>query len=535
MESSVKVGTKPANGHKATKAKKNKGAARTVIILLITVIVVLVAAFFIYQYVIERNEELRQSIINSGTFHKGITVNGIAIGGMTPEEAAEALKSAENGVVKNISISLVSGDTAFTATSTDLGIIYNTEEVLGEAMLLGREGSLKELREELADIESNGRAFTLTYTIDPDVLSQYIATLSREFDVNPVNASFKIRELPMSTTKGVNAYDTVNVGLPSDGSVKDLRDLRFEFIEGKNGESIDHDALVNTLMQRIQAEDFSDVEIPLITVPPEITMDILKDKLVLRATASTSYASGSYGRKERVHNMTKATGMIYGTTLLPGQQFSCNETLGYRTLEAGWQPAPAIIDGGAANEDQPGGGVCQVSSTLYQAVLKADYKVDYRQGHSSKLGYVDGGLDATIDSGRIDFTWTNNTESPVYIFMWIDKEKKDIWCELYGEPLSGDFEQIKLLSEELEPIPPTAPEYIPLASLAAPYWKLKNERKTGRVFQTYKAYMKDGKELRRQPIARTTYKMHPDRYYVWIGYDGSPLLPEYQIIDPPAN
>ena len=88
---------------------------------------------------------------------------------------------------------------------------------------------------------------------------------------------------------------------------------------------------------------------------------------------------------------------------------SCNDLLGPRYEKYGWQMAPAVIEGGAATEDQPGGGVCQVSTTMYNAVLMGDYQIVYRQAHSSRLSYVKGGLDATINTGTIDFKWSNNT------------------------------------------------------------------------------------------------------------------------------
>lgn len=517
---------------KATPKKEVKQASsgsKKLLITLVSLVAVLSLVYCGLLFVTQKQEEKRQEIINSGIFHEGIKVNGVAIGGMKVDEAKDALKNVTNAMEKDIMLTITSTNGNIVASGADLGIVANIDEVLNEAMLLGRTGKLRQMEAEIEDVKINGRTFTLALTLDEETVNTYLDNLSKELGATPTNASFAVKEIPMSETKGINAYDTVNIGLPEDGSITDLRDLRFDFIEEKDGIEINRDEFISKLKERIANNDFSYFELPAKVTPASVTVADIKSKLVLRVAVSTSYASGNYGRSTRVHNMTKATGLVYGTVLQPGEQFSANTILGYRTLGSGWQLAPAVIDGGAANEDQPGGGVCQISSTIYQAVLKADYQVDYRQGHSSKLGYVKGGLDATIDSGRIDFLWTNNTSSPVYVFTWIDKKNKEVWCELYGEPFGDSFDEINLISDEQDPIAPTETEYIERSSLTAPYWQVKNAAKKGYVFKTYKSYLKDGKEVDRKFITTTTYRMHPARYYVWAGYAGEPLLPEFEI------
>ena len=523
-----------ATNNKVSKATQKKTSADTktsnrIIIILLVLVAVLACAYAGLRYYSNLREAKRQEILNSGIFHDGIKVNGIDISGKTVDEAEILLEKTASDMTKDIMLTITASNENLVASSKDLGIVANVDETLENAMLLGRQGSLKQMEAEIEDVKENGRTFTLSLTLDEETTNAYLDALSKTLGDTPTNATFAVKAIPMSETKGIDAYDTVNIGLPKDGSVTDIRDLRFDFTEAKDGVVIDRAVFIEKLKERVKNNDFSYFELPAEITPASITVKDIKEKLVLRASVKTSYASGNYGRATRVHNMTKATGLIYGTVLQPGEQFSANTLLGYRTLKAGWQLAPAVIDGGAANEDQPGGGVCQVSSTVYQAVLKADYQIDYRQAHSSKLGYVKGGLDATIDSGRIDFTWTNNTSSPIYIFTWIDKEKKEVWCELYGEPFSGTFDEIELISVEQDPIMPTATEYIQSSSLTAPYWQLKNASKKGYVFKTYKSYRKDGEEIERKLITTTTYKMHPARYYVWQGYLGEDLLPEFEI------
>lgn len=484
----------------------------------------------------DREEEQRQSIINSGTFHAGITVGGVDVSGMGMAAAKDALKAAEEKLTEDVGFTVTDGEHTYTIDKSFFNIIYNTEEKLNEAMALGREGTLEELQAELGDIAANGRSFDIEYTIAAPDFTEFAAGIAAEVNTAPVDATFGVKQLEMN--KATDALDAVNIGKADDDTVTDLRDFRFDFVEGIPGHGVNERKLIDELTARTEAREFGTVEFENEPIEPEVTIATIKETLVMRSSAYTSYAKGHYGRAERVHNMTKACGMIYGTVLQPGDVLSCNTLLGDRYEKYGWQLAPAVIEGGANTEDQPGGGVCQVSTTMYEAVLMGDYNIVYRQAHSSRLSYVPGGLDATINTGTIDFKWSNNTEAPVYVFTWIDKEQKRIWCEIYGLPFAADagFDEIELISERLPDIEPTADEYITYSGLTAPYWMLKNAAKTGYAYDTFKSYKLNGTEVRREKIANTVYRMHPRRYYVWPGYvAGTPLQAEYQLPLPQKN
>lgn len=514
-----------------TESKTPSGSKKRLTVTLVAVAAVLVVAgTLLFLKIRSDREELRQSIITSGTFHPGITVQGVDVSGMTIAEATEALKDAEQALVSDVSFRITDGEHTYIYDQSHFDIVFDTDAVLAEAMALGREGDLHSLQEELADIAENGRAFTISYTAVPNDVEGFVAKMASELDTPAVDATFSVKQLELN--EETEASNAVNIGLTEEevAAGADLRDKRFDFVEGTQGYSLDQDALAALIRERAEAGEYGEINFELSVLYPSVTIATIKQSLVLRSSAWTSYSRGNYGRATRVHNMTKACGLIYGTVLQPGDVFSCNDTLGPRYEKYGWQPAPAVIEGGADTEDQPGGGVCQVSTTMYNAVLMGDYEIVYRQAHSSRLSYVDGGLDATINTGTIDFKWSNNTEAPIYVFAWIDTNEKKIWCEIYGLPFSGDFDEIELYSVEKDPIQPTADEFIPNASLTYPYWMVKNEAKKGYVYDTFKIYKLAGVEVRREKITTTTYRMHPNRYYVWPGYvAGTPLLPEYKL------
>lgn len=502
------------------------------IIILVCVVVALAAAVLaaklIYDHIEAERETARQAIINSGTFHEGITVGGVDVSGMTKDEATAALGDAEAALTADAGFTLTDGEHTYEVPMDLFKITYDTSDKLDEAMALGRDGTLDELEAELEDIKTAGRSFDITYEIEPLDITGFVSGIAAELDVPAVDATFSIKQL--ETNDETEALNAVNIGLAEDGTTTDIRDLRFDFVEGVEGQCIDQEAIINELTERTASRNYGEISFELEPLYPTTTIATIKESLVLRSVASTSFGKGHYDRASRVFNMTKACGMIYGTVLQPGDVLSCNGILGDRLEKYGWQLAPAVIEGGADTEDQPGGGVCQVSTTMYNAVLTGDFEVVYRQAHSSRLGYVEGGLDATINTRTIDFQWSNNTEAPLYVFTWIDTKNKYIWCEIYGLPFSGDYDEITLYSEHTGDISPTATEYVELSSLYYPYWMLKNESKTGHVYDTYKIYKLNGEEIRRDFIATTTYKMHPTRYYVWPGYAaGTPLQEAYRL------
>lgn len=513
--------------------KRKGGANKTLVIVLISLVAValiLGGVLLALKMKADKEEDERQSIINSAVFHNGITVGGIDVSSMSMEQAKEALKAAEDKLTEDVGFTVRGADKEYTIDKSFFSISYNTEEVLNEAMQLAREGTLEELQTEVLDIETNGRSFDIEYTLEVPDFTEFAANIAAETDKEPTEATFTVKQLEIN--EATEAYNAVNIGVAEDDTETDIRDLRFDFVEAEPGIKMNQQGLVEELTSRTEARDFGGVTFECETVEPIYTVADIKETLVLRTSAYTSYAKGNYGRAERVHNMTKACGLIYGTVLEPGDVFSCNATLGDRYEKYGWQLAPAVIDGGANTEDQPGGGVCQISTTMYNAVLMGDYKIVYRQAHSSRLGYVDGGLDATINTGTIDFKWSNNTEAPIYVFTWIDTVEKRVWCEIYGLPFDADagFDEIELYSERLPDIEPTEDEFIVYNGLTAPYWMQKNASKPGYVYDTYKIYKLNGKEVNRELIANTIYKMHPARYYVWPGYVlGTPLQAEYQL------
>lgn len=509
-------------------ASRKNGLNKAVIILLAAVLVCGGIVYALYANA-TRKEERRQAIINADTYHQGVTIGGVDVSGMSIEEAREALKPVEAALTAQVGFTVTDETHTYTVPQDCFTITYDTEAQLTQAMQHARTGTLSELEDELADIAANGRPYEISYTVSGD-FGEFVAGIAQELFTAPVNATLSVKPLEMNSV--TDAQNAVDIGLTAENGAVDIRDMRFDFIEGVPGQKVDAESLIKELESRTESRQYGEVRFSLIPAEPEVTIATLKETLVLRASAHTSFGKGHYNRPSRVHNIKKACGMIYGTVLQPGEVLSCNTILGDRYEKYGWQLAPAVIEGGANTEDQPGGGVCQVSTTMYKAVLLGDYEVVYRQAHSSRLSYVEGGLDATINTRTIDFQWKNNTAAPLYVFTWVDSKQETVWCEIYGLPYPEEFDEIELISERLPDIEPTADEYVQVSWLYAPYWAVKNESKPGYVYDVYKLYKLNGEKVDKAYIGKTTYRMHPNRYYVWVGYAGSPLEAAYKTAAP---
>lgn len=500
----------------------------------LTVILSAAAIFFTFKFVngaIDGNldkyseginaevEAKRLALLTDGVFRNGISVNGVSLGGMTMDEAKKALKPVEESLVGDIGFTVEYGEESVEIGRDYFDVSYDTEKILNEAILIANDGSYESLRLQIAELERDGKQYSINCTIVPDTdrMAQVVTEAAETLNVEPVDASIK----------------------PNPDSVYDGGD-RFKIKGGKNGYMAHTEQAVNEIVSRAKAGDYGTITITGEEVEPEISKSDLEKYVVLRAKYKSSYGHSPYNAPNRVANIIKACGIVNGTVLnYEGSgkkyKFSINDCLGPRTEQGGWLPAPGFVSGGAQSVDSPGGGVCHVSSTLYNAVVRADLQIVSRINHSSHVGYVPWGLDATISTGGPDFKFANNTKHPIYIFMWVDQKKQTVNCEIWGEPFPSRFDRIDFYAELIEEIPPTETEYIVDKTLAPNFWYVFNHAKTGYKYQSYVQYYKNDKPVGEpKKVATSVYRMHPKRICVWQGFDPatSYLDPSYRI-EPP--
>jgi len=453
-----------------TPAKKPSKKVAIIIAIIAVIVILIIAALFVFKPFSNKQtatpapvaEEISEKIT---TCPEGITVNGVSFAGLDFDSAAQQLSNMEQEIADKLFIRLLYGGYTHTVYGSDLNLSFNKEAVLEHLF---------------SEASQNGSVdFSLIPSIDEKDIAAIVSDISSDIDTPAVDATIAMD--PQSPTHEFVSY-----------------------IPSVTGISVDQSALQQALSDTV-TDLGGFITIPVQTQEPSITVEDLQAKFVLRSTGQTSFAKSPYNRESRVFNIKKAVGLVNGTVLDVGETFSANNTLGNRTYAAGWQPAPAIVQG--RDEDQAGGGVCQVSTTLYQAVLKADLEIVYRRGHSKLLGYVDGGLDATIDSGNIDFLWKNNTNSPIYVFCYVDDENKTVNFFIYGEPLPEEYDEIQLSSKKIETIEPTG-EMLYTVDPTKPFGfsEVLVKRKNGSKWHSYATYYKNGEVVKTEFVAETIYK-----------------------------
>ncbi|MBQ7061130.1 MAG: VanW family protein [Clostridia bacterium] len=284
---------------------------------------------------------------------------------------------------------------------------------------------------------------------------------------------------------------------------------RFVLLAGEDGLRLDR---AKTLSLILSGE--TEIELPVEAVPVSGGAETLP---VRRAGFATSFSSASLRAANRAANIEKAASIVNGTVLESGESLSMNALLGERTEENGWLPATAFANGGAETALAPGGGICQVSTTLYNCALLAGLEVPERHGHSRRVSYVEGGRDASLNWGTADLVILNSTSRPIHIFMWADSTACQVGCEIYGEPFPGEYDSIRIETELIETVEPGESEFVADESLGAGDCVLIRSAITGSVYRTYRVFLKDGKELRRETCAETVYPMHPALYAVGGG------------------
>lgn len=398
---------------------------------------------------------------NSGAFvyGSGTTINGVDISGLTEAEAMESLSDVEKQLIEDYSCNLYSGDMHYTISSHDITPQSNLADVINEAKL------------------GSGSYSLIVFPVDDSKLDVAINQISEKVNIDPQPESLAV----------LNSSDT--------------SDSRFRIVESSSGKELD----IQSVKRLILSGERS-IELPIIEVAPiegKITIP------VLRGSCETEYSTWN---ENRSHNVEKAASILNGMVLAPNCELSFDESLGLRNEENGWKKAEAFTNGGLDSEEQYGGGICQVSSTLYNAALTSDLSVPVRCNHSKPVPYISEGLDAAISEGSMDLIIKNTTGSDIYIFMWTSEGK--LHCEIYGEKFDDSFDCIKLSSKYIDSIQPDAPEFHEDYELSYGETMLISPAVVGSIYETYKIYYDGDKEIRREKVGESRYRSHPAVYAV---------------------
>lgn len=310
----------------------------------------------------------------------GVSAGGEILSGKSREETEEWIDE-KNEALRQEQLVLVRGNLEEKISFSELKVHY-AEDNADRLFLLGREGGLFREWADRWMILLRGKNLALHAEYEEDVLQKKIAGLEKKYGQPPHNA------LP---------------AFHQDGSVT--------FSAGKPYLKIEKEKLLSLLQERLSEGKSGTVEIPAAEEKfPDMTDDEAKQVNRILAQYTTEF----YPEENRSHNIRISAEAISGCYIKPGDMFSYNQATGSRSKEKGYKEAPVIVNGKL--EPGTGGGVCQVSTTLFNAVMLAGLEVTSRSSHFSPVSYVPEGRDATVAEGIIDFCFRNDLKHGVYIY-----------------------------------------------------------------------------------------------------------------------
>lgn len=400
--------------------------------------------------------------------YPGVTVDGTDLSGMNKEQAAEALAKTHGTVISGKKINVSVEGKTYSIEYSKLSPTYAINEAVNEAYAYGKDFSL--FGKFNAVKFPKNKELELKLDFNEAAVSNFIWTIEKDLNVEAVDAKIDV----------------------SNG---------FEITPEKNGRKLDSESLKKELLSKIDGKLGSDTNVSasVITAKADVTADMLKNINAKIATFSTNY--GSISSAARANNIVTATKSINGTTLMPGQTFSFNGVVGVRTEARGYQAAPVII--GNKVDSGLGGGICQVSSTLYNACLLGNLKIVERTHHTFPSAYVPKGQDATVDYGNIDFKFTNSYSYPLYIVG--TSGGGYVTFSIYSDK-SLTATTCKITNDVYETIQPTT-TFIDDASLLAGTTVTETPAHIGYKVKVYKTVYTNGKQVSQATISNDTYKV----------------------------
>lgn len=331
---------------------------------------------------VSASEEIE--VTEDSVIPEGVYINETPVGGMTIREAREQLRARE-AEISSATFTITQGENVLTIPFVELGLEFeDTTDILYDAAKTGQRGTLVERYKALKDLANDGIVCTWTYDFDMQLLEEKVTEMADSLYTEPVDAT-----ITRSNGKFVVTQSVTGLAVDTEATLELVRDA----LANWSGESASVEAIAVTEEPKYTYEALSTIQ------------DIMAD-----------YVTPMGGEVEtgRGKNVVRGAQLINGTVLLPGETFSAYETLAPFSMANGYDYATAFSN--KQYVDDIGGGVCSLTTTLYNAVMYAELQVGRRFNHSMVINYARPGFDATVnDNGSKDLVFTNNYDFPIYI------------------------------------------------------------------------------------------------------------------------
>lgn len=479
--------------------------------------------------------------------YAGVTVAGVNVGGMDAAQAKAALEEKFPAKSAGDTIRFSCEGREFEIQCASIGLGYDMDATVQQAYAVGRAANPFVRVGKMTALRFRGQDIPLQLAYDAAALKGLIDENIRDLRTEVIPVSIEVLDDCLQITNGISGRDVDMEQLEAElerrmavGSLAgvfalelvtvpaepicidslcadyltDPKDASYT-IQNGNIDYVPH--TLGIKFDRAQAEQILEAnqksdrsyEIPVEVTYPAVTLEALKGSLFQDNLGdyTSKYNAGEVGRTK---NVTLAAQKINGTYLAPGDQFSFNTVVGERTAAAGFQNAKVYEGGNLV--DGLGGGICQVSSTLYNAVLYADLGIVYRTNHSMPITYAPLGRDATVSFGSIDFIFKNNKQYPVKIAA--NASGGRLTVTVWGTKENN--REVTLSTERLSTIPYPTRE-VKDDTLAPGKTKVKQNGSDGAVINTYKTIKENGVTVSSEMIHKSYY--NPIEKIVLVGPD----------------
>ncbi|MGN0495507.1 MAG: VanW family protein [Lachnospiraceae bacterium] len=394
---------------------------------------------------------------NAGKIYEGIYLDSVYVGGLTMEEAEKEYSEYIDGI-EDLTLTFTSDTGKFMTTLGEIDIAVSAKDAVEQAYHYGRQGNILTRYKEIKQLETENAILVPDKSFDEEVLTHKLEEDATDMITEPENASISMENGEFVISPGVTG-----TAVKVDDTIKVLKDyLAKAWVQ----EPVELEAVIEETDPEYTEEDFAMIDSVL-------------------GSYTTKYSAGN---SNRINNLINGTNRISGTVLMPGEQFSVNKGLGERTEANGYSSAGQYVN----NEltDGVGGGICQVSTTLYNAVLIAELQVDERYPHSLTVSYVKLGRDAAIAGDYMDFKFTNDTNYPIYISGYAGGGS--VSFAIYGHDEREEGRTIDFESKVIETYEPDDPEEIKDDTLEEGKRVTEESPHTGYYVELWKKVYKNG-------------------------------------------
>lgn len=416
------------------------------------------------------------------TIYEGIYLDNISIGGMTAGEAKTQYESYLD-TLRNVTVEFDLEDENYSVPMAELGLEADIDSAVEEAYEYGRRGNILKRYREITDVARNKVVIPVAMSLNEDHLVELLDANLSDYITPAKNAGLVF----------------------ADGALK--------VIPGENGKELNTAETVEKMKEAIDTwsgnETESVIRIEVVTneLVPEHDADELAAVTDELGSFNTHYSAGDPSRNNNIMN---AANKISNVVVYPGEEFDTMSHLLPFTTANGWSYAGAYLNGEVISDI--GGGICQVSTTLYNAVLNAELDVTERYPHSMAVGYVQLSADAALNEGTKNFRFVNNTDNPIFVYAYASGGTMHV--SIYGKEYRSAGRSVEYKNEILEVIPAGDPIQTVDESQPADYREVKQTAHTGYRARLWKYIYENGQLIDKILVNTSSYNSSPERVVI---------------------